>query len=48
MRSRDISPIPADRSTSTDRAITMVAHWVMSGGRTLNKPSHFETRDGKF
>jgi nucleoside-diphosphate-sugar epimerase len=33
---------------STERAITMVAHWVMSGGRTLNKPSHFETRDGKF
>jgi nucleoside-diphosphate-sugar epimerase len=33
---------------STDRAITLVAHWVKSGGRTLNKPSHFETRDGKF
>lgn len=33
---------------STDRAITLVAHWVKTGGRTLNKPSHFETRDGKF
>jgi len=33
---------------STDRAITLVAHWVKSGGRTLNKPSHFETRDGIF
>ena len=33
---------------STDRAVALVAHWVMSGGRTLNKPSHFETRDGKF
>jgi len=33
---------------STERAVAMVAHWVQSGGRTLNKPSHFETRDGKF
>ena len=33
---------------STERAITLVAHWVKTGGRTLNKPSHFETRDGKF
>ena len=34
--------------TSADRAIALVAHWVQTGGRTLNKPSHFETRDGKF
>ncbi len=33
---------------SVDQAITWVAHWVKNGGRTLNKPSHFETRDGKF
>lgn len=25
-----------------------VAHWVMHGGRTLNKPTHFEVRDGRF
>jgi nucleoside-diphosphate-sugar epimerase len=25
-----------------------VAHWVMQGGRTLNKPTHFEVRDGRF
>jgi len=25
-----------------------VAHWVMIGGPTLEKPTHFETRDGKF
>jgi nucleoside-diphosphate-sugar epimerase len=24
------------------------AHWVKSGGRSLNKPTHFEVRDGKF
>jgi nucleoside-diphosphate-sugar epimerase len=33
---------------SPERAIELVAHWVKNGGRTLNKPSHFETRDGKF
>jgi hypothetical protein len=31
-----------------DQVTTWVAHWVKTGGRTLNKPSHFETRDGKF
>jgi len=25
-----------------------IAHWVQQGGSTLNKPTHFETRDGKF
>ncbi|MBI5095613.1 MAG: NAD(P)-dependent oxidoreductase [Candidatus Hydrogenedentes bacterium] len=25
-----------------------VAHWVKAGGHTLGKPTHFETRDGKF
>ena len=33
---------------TVDQAIDWVAHWVKSSGRTLNKPSHFETRDGKF
>jgi nucleoside-diphosphate-sugar epimerase len=28
--------------------IRWVAHWVEIGGATLNKPTHFETRDGKF
>jgi nucleoside-diphosphate-sugar epimerase len=31
-----------------DQAVEWVAHWVKIGGPTLNKPSHFETRDGKF
>ncbi len=31
-----------------DRAIGWIAHWVKAGGRTLSKPTHFETRDGKF
>ena len=25
-----------------------VAHWVRIGGSTLNKPTHFEARDGRF
>ena len=25
-----------------------VAHWIASGGRLLNKPTHFQARDGKF
>jgi len=33
---------------SVDQAIAWVAHWVKHGGRTLDKPSHFETRDGRF
>ncbi len=28
--------------------VEWVARWVMTGGPTLDKPTHFETRDGKF
>jgi nucleoside-diphosphate-sugar epimerase len=28
--------------------IRWTADWVMRGGSSLNKPTHFETRDGKF
>jgi hypothetical protein len=28
--------------------VDWVANWIMSGGRLLNKPTHFQTRDGKF
>jgi nucleoside-diphosphate-sugar epimerase len=30
------------------RLIEWVAAWVRQGGATLNKPTHFESRDGKF
>jgi nucleoside-diphosphate-sugar epimerase len=33
---------------SADELIEWVAGWVKSGGRLLNKPTHFESRDGKF
>jgi nucleoside-diphosphate-sugar epimerase len=35
-------------SVSAERLIERVAAWVMSGGRSLGKPTHFESRDGKF
>jgi nucleoside-diphosphate-sugar epimerase len=31
-----------------EELIQQVADWIARGGRTLNKPTHFETRDGKF
>jgi nucleoside-diphosphate-sugar epimerase len=31
-----------------DRMLRWVAHWVRIGGPTLDKPTHFEQRDGRF
>jgi len=31
-----------------DTMIQWAAHWVMIGGPTFNKPTHFEQRNGKF
>ena len=33
---------------TADELLRHVAQWVMQGGRTLNKPTHFEVRDGRF
>ncbi len=33
---------------STQELIEWVADWIVLGGETLNKPTHFESRDGKF
>jgi len=30
------------------RMIEWVAHWIEQGGASLDKPTHFEVRDGKF
>jgi len=30
------------------RMIEWVAHWIAQGGASLDKPTHFEVRDGKF
>jgi nucleoside-diphosphate-sugar epimerase len=33
---------------SVDTMVQWIAGWVLRGGATLGKPTHFETRDGKF
>ncbi len=33
---------------SVDQLLRWIAHWVSNDGATLGKPTHFETRDGKF
>jgi nucleoside-diphosphate-sugar epimerase len=35
-------------SVSLDELIDWTAAWISAGGRTHNKPTHFEVRDGKF
>jgi hypothetical protein len=35
-------------TVSVDELIDATAQWIGAGGRTLNKPTHFEARDGKF
>ena len=35
-------------SISLDQMIEWTAEWIKIGGPTLDKPTHFETRDGKF
>ena len=33
---------------SVDTLAQWVAHWIVKGGASLGKPTHYETRDGKF
>jgi hypothetical protein len=35
-------------AVSVDQMIEWIACWIGMGGSTLNKPTHFETRDGTF
>jgi nucleoside-diphosphate-sugar epimerase len=35
-------------TVSLEQMIDWLAAWVHAGGTTLNKPTHFETRDGRF
>jgi nucleoside-diphosphate-sugar epimerase len=35
-------------TVTPDQIIEWTAEWIRSGGATLNKPTHFEARDGKF
>jgi nucleoside-diphosphate-sugar epimerase len=34
--------------TPLDTILRWTAHWVSNGGRLLDKPTHFEVRDGKY
>ena len=35
-------------SVSVDQMLDWIAHWVTIGGSMLDKPTHFEVRDGRF
>jgi nucleoside-diphosphate-sugar epimerase len=35
-------------TVTPEELIEAIARWLQSGSRTLGKPTHFETRDGKF
>jgi len=35
-------------NVSVDAILEWVAYWVAGGGATLGKPTHYDTRDGKF
>lgn len=35
-------------SMQLDALVPMIADWVKRGGRNLGRPTHFETRDGKY
>jgi hypothetical protein len=35
-------------NVSLDEMIEATASWIQRGGETLNKPTHFETTDGRF
>jgi len=37
-----------DPKVSTGEMIDWIANWIRDGGPMLNKPTHFQTRDGKF
>ncbi len=37
-----------DPKVGTDEMIDWIADWIRNGGAVLNKPTHFQTRDGKF
>ena len=35
-------------TVSPAELISWIANWIREGGALLNKPTHFQTRDGKF
>lgn len=45
---RKITAALGNPRTSVDTMLAWVADWVKSGGRFLDKPTHFEVRDGVY
>jgi len=43
-----IGALLGDPETPLEAMLRWIAHWVKSGGRDLGRPTHFETRDGKY
>jgi len=35
-------------SVTPDEMMDWVAEWIASGGQLINKPTHFQIKDGKF
>ena len=35
-------------SVSAGETIEWIAEWILAGGASLDKPTHFEARDGRF
>ena len=34
--------------TALEKVMRWTAHWVKSGGRLMDKPTHFDVRDGRY
>jgi len=41
-------PLLGAPHVDSDQMIQWIADWVMRGGESLDKPTHFEARDGRF
>ena len=42
------SELLGEPPTPLDTVLRWTAHWIRQGGRMLGKPTHFDTRDGKY
>jgi nucleoside-diphosphate-sugar epimerase len=46
--SSKLCAILGEPSTPLEAMLCWTAHWVKMGGRSLDKPTHFEVRDGRY
>jgi nucleoside-diphosphate-sugar epimerase len=46
--SRKLCAVLGDPPTPLEAMLRWTAHWVRTGGRSLDKPTHFEVRDGRY